>query len=76
VLDREAFPVDPEQDEVRDVYQRCLVAAQALLQRVIPRLHEVTPVEQDNSASTYYSAADDSLLGDRRYWTRADTSLE
>lgn len=76
VLGQEVFPIDPVSDEVRDVYGRCLSAAENLLERTLPSIWGLVPVSQDETLASYYSASDDEGLGDRRYWTRADTSFE
>jgi len=76
VLDQELYPIDPEEDEVRDVYGRGLDAATRLLRRAIPSIWDLPHVDQVEADATYYSAADDDRLGDRRYWTRADASLD
>jgi methionyl-tRNA formyltransferase len=75
VLDHETYPIDPDADEVRDVYARALSASVELLERSLPQVWDITPVPQDESLATYYSAADDERLGDRRFWTRADATL-
>jgi methionyl-tRNA formyltransferase len=72
VFDQESFSIDPAIDEVRDIYPRCLSAAELLLERALPCIWDVVPVTQDEEGASYYSSSDDSALGDRRYWTKAD----
>ena len=75
VLDHQAFPIDSALDEVRDVYERCLVAAEILLTRSIPRVWDLTPRPQDEAHATYHDSSQDDQLDDRRFWTRDSTSL-
>lgn len=76
ILDQEIFAMDPVRDEVRDVYERCLSAAETMLERSLPRIWELTPTPQRDDDASYHSSADDEGLGDRRYWTRGATRLE
>ena len=70
VVAQRLFPIDPDQDEVIDAYERCLEHGWGLLKDVLPRLDTLDPTPQDESQATYYSAKQSSLLGDRRYFTR------
>ena len=70
IYGRVTFPIWPEIDEVRDVYERMLVEARNLMKEVIPRLHEIEPYEQDHDEATINRSADNHLLGDRSDWTR------
>ncbi len=76
VFDQEEFAIDPPFDEVRDVYARCLDAAEVLLARSLPRIWDLTPTPQDESLASYHDSSADTALGDRRFWTRNDTRLE
>jgi methionyl-tRNA formyltransferase len=76
ILDQEAFGIDPDVDEVRDVYTRCLDAAEVMLARALPRIWELPALPQDETNASYFSAEDDEKLGDRRYFTRDATGLE
>jgi methionyl-tRNA formyltransferase len=76
VFGQEVFPIDPASDEVRDIYTRCLSAAEKLLERTLPTIWDLVPVAQEEALASYYSASDDEELGDRRYWSRADTRLK
>lgn len=75
ILDQEIYAIDPDVDEVRDVYGRALAAGVTLLERALPNIESLDPVSQVESDATYYSSADDERLGDRRFWTRADAAL-
>lgn len=75
ILAQEAFAVDPAVDEVRDVYGRCLAAAEILLEKSLPRIWDLVPIPQDGRHASHHSATDDEHLGDRRFWTRSDTQL-
>lgn len=75
ILAQESFPIDPDIDEVRDVYGRCLDAAQTLLARSLPAIWDLPAVAQNPDSATYHDSSDDDGLGDRRYWTRGDATL-
>jgi methionyl-tRNA formyltransferase len=64
------YPIYPEIDEVRDVYQRALAFGWTLFEQVVPMLDRIEPTPQDEREATYYSAADSSKLGDRIGFTR------
>lgn len=70
------FPINPNIDEVRDVYDRCLYHGWELFRDVISRLDHITPIPQDDSQSTYYSADMDSLLWERVGWTKEESMPE
>lgn len=75
VLAQKSFRMDPHVDEVRDVYSRCLEAAEAMLEEALPDILSLRAVPQVEAEATYHSASEDEKLGDRRYWTRTDTYL-
>lgn len=66
------YPIDPELEEVRDVYARALAYGWTLFEQTMPILDSIAPLPQDESLATYYGAADNELLGERRSFTRAD----
>lgn len=74
VVAQATYSIYPEVDEVRDVYARALAFGWTLFERTIPILDEITPVEQDHAAATYYASADDARLGNRRGFTRGRTA--
>lgn len=67
------YSIYPDFDEVIDVYQRALAYGWMLFQQTMPILDEITPLPQDEAASTYYSRRQDHLLGDRRSFTRRES---
>jgi methionyl-tRNA formyltransferase len=67
------FSIYPEIDEVTDVYRRCLEFGWALFTQTMPRVDRITPREQDHSSALYYSARQNEALGERRYFTRAES---
>lgn len=75
ILAQEAFSIDPSVDEVRDVYGRCLTAAEILLETSLPRIWHLVPIPQEGGHASHHSATDDEDLGNRRFWTRTDTQL-
>ena len=76
VIGQEDFAINPVTDEVRDVYGRCISAAESLLERTLPDIWKLEPVAQDASKASSYTATDDISLGNRQYWSRADTRFE
>jgi methionyl-tRNA formyltransferase len=67
------YSIYPAFDEVRDVYARSLEYGWTLFTQTMPLLDRITPVPQDDSQATYYSLQQNSLLGDRRGFTRAES---
>lgn len=65
------FSVYPD-DEVIDVYRKCLAFGWLLFTNLMPRLEDVDPLPQDDAAATYYSLADADRLVTRRGFTRDD----
>lgn len=65
------YSIYPEIDEVEDVYARALEYAWTLFEQTMPLLDRIEARPQDESLATYYSAADNDRLGDRRSFTRA-----
>lgn len=76
VLRQIGFPIDPDVDEVADVYGRCVAVAKTLLTESAPRLLTMVAEPQNDSLATTHLVADDDLLGDRRYWRRGDRGLQ
>ncbi|MBM3205162.1 formyl transferase [Candidatus Uhrbacteria bacterium] len=67
------FPVNPEVDEVVDVYERCLHFGWKLFKETMPTLWETIPQAQDESHARYYSKKDFSGLGERSFFTRQES---
>jgi methionyl-tRNA formyltransferase len=61
----------PEFDEVEEVYRRALEFGWTLFQQTMPLLDRIQAAPQDETGATYYSAADNDALGDRRSFNRA-----
>jgi len=70
ILAQSIFPINPTEDEVIDVYQRCLLDGEKLIRNNLPNLLSMDSKPQDHSQSSTYSRSDDSTLGDRKFWTR------
>jgi methionyl-tRNA formyltransferase len=66
----------PEIDDVVDVYQRCLDIGWQLFLHTMPLLDRLVAYPQDESRALYYSRSDNSKLGDRRYFTRAESNAK
>ena len=67
------FKINPGTEEVFDVYNRSIHFGYSLFLDVITRLDKISPVEQDQELSTYYSKLDFNDLGDRQGFTREVT---
>jgi len=67
------YTIFPEFDEVIDVYGRAVEYGWTLFHQTISVLDRIQPVPQDDTAATYFRQKDDELLGDRRYFTRAES---
>ncbi|HLF72029.1 MAG TPA: formyltransferase family protein, partial [Dehalococcoidia bacterium] len=74
IVAQRLFAIDPAVDEVIDVYERCLDQGWELFQETMPRLWQIEPQPQDESLARYYSAADFERLGERRFFTRAESA--
>jgi methionyl-tRNA formyltransferase len=68
------YSIYPDVDEVRDVYNRALEYGWVLFQQTMPLLNKVEAVPQDEDGATYYNRKQDALLGDRRGFTRAEST--
>lgn len=67
------YSIYPELDEVRDVYARSLEYGWTLFRETMPMLDRIEARPQDDELATYYSANENALLGDRRYFTRGES---
>ena len=71
IISQVCFDIDPEKDEVIDVYNRCLEYGWFLFIQTIPQLNLIRPTPQDKRLATYHSSKDFDQLGDRKYFTRS-----
>lgn len=74
IVSQVQFTIDPQVDEVIDVYNRTLAFGYTLFTQTIPFLDQIKPRPQDDSDARYYSRRDARDLGDRRSFTRAESS--
>lgn len=65
------YSIYPEVDEVEDVYRRALAFGWTLFEQTMPLLDRIEATPQDERLATYYSAAENERLGERRSFTRA-----
>jgi methionyl-tRNA formyltransferase len=72
IVDQLVYPIDPERDEVIDVYRRALEHGWTLMARSLPRLASLEGRPQDEALATYHTARDSERLGDRRWFTRQE----
>jgi methionyl-tRNA formyltransferase len=66
-----SYSIYPELDEVIDVYERALAYGWTLFEQTIPMLDRIEARPQDERNATYFSHAEDSLLAERRGFTKA-----
>lgn len=70
------FKIDPVQDEVRDVYERCLNCGWYEFEWLMRNLSTVVPIKQDEEKATYYDADMIDVLWERVGWTREESMPE
>jgi methionyl-tRNA formyltransferase len=70
VVAQVTFPIDPDVDEVIDVYLRSLSHGWALFEDTMPRLSRIKPRPQRPDLATRYTLLDNERLGERRSFTR------
>ena len=68
------YSIYPEFDEVKDVLDRATDYGWTLFRETMPLLDRIVATPQDESEASYYSLADNSKLGDRASFTRAQRS--
>ncbi len=68
------YSIYPDLDEVADVYARSLAYGWTLFEQTMPLLPKIEARAQDEAEATYYSSADAARLGERRDFTRPQTS--
>jgi methionyl-tRNA formyltransferase len=69
------YSIYPQFDEVIEVFNRALEYAWTLFQQTMPNLDKIKARQQNNSEATYYDLGQNSLLGERRSFRKAE-SLE
>jgi methionyl-tRNA formyltransferase len=67
------FPVDPDKDEVADVYKRCMEKGWKLFEKTMRDFWQTPVVEQDHSKASHYTKKDFDKLGERRNFTRKES---
>ncbi|HOZ45110.1 MAG TPA: formyltransferase family protein [Candidatus Hydrogenedentes bacterium] len=73
VVSQVQYSLYPAFDEVKTVYGRALEFAWTLFQQTMPMLDQIVARPQDNAQATYYSAKENHLLQERRYFTREES---
>jgi methionyl-tRNA formyltransferase len=74
IVSQALFPINPKVDEVIDVYERCLNLGWKLFKETMPALWTIKPQAQDHAKATYYRTMDARELGERRSFTRAEST--
>ena len=64
------YPIYPEIEEVKDVYEKSKKYGYDLFKEVIPIIDIINPYKQDESKATYYSNREIKKLGERADFTR------
>lgn len=67
------YSIYPAHDEVIDVYHRALAYGWTLFEQTMPLLDRIEPQAQNDAQATYYSAQQNDLLGERRFFTRQES---
>jgi len=67
------YSIYPEFDEVKDAYARSLEYGWTLFTQTMPLLERITPMTQNHADATYYASHQNSLLGERRHFTRQES---
>ncbi len=67
------YSIYPEFDEVIDVYNRAIEYGWTLFQQTMPLAGKIQARQQLESQATYYSSAQNHLLGQRRNFRRQDS---
>lgn len=75
ILGQKLFNIDPADDEVEDVYSRCVEYGLELLIEVIPHAFSVTPIVQAHTEASYFGKSDAQNLVKRKYWNRSNLNL-
>lgn len=70
IVAQATYSIYPE-DEVEEVYRRALAFGWTLFEQTMPILDRIAARPQDEALATYYSAAENELLGERRSFSRA-----
>ena len=74
IVGQAKFSIYPDTDEVRDVYQRGIRFGWYLFEEIAPLLDGIVARPQNDDEATFYHSRDNHLLGERRYFTRAESA--
>jgi len=64
------YSIYPDFEEVIDVYNKALLYGYLLFEQTMPVLDKIVARPQDESLAKYYSAKENHLLGEYRYFTK------
>lgn len=67
------YPIYPEFDEVRDVLGRSVEYGWTLFHQTLPILEQIKAAPQDESQALYYDSSRNGELGERRFFTKAES---
>lgn len=70
VVGQVVFPIWPDIDEVRDVWDRSMAYGKLLIDQVLPRIDLLKAIPQDPGRACTYYRRDIRRLGDRAEWSR------
>lgn len=68
------FSIYPEFEEVKNIYDKCLLAGYKLFEDMMPNLDTITPMPQNHQLATCYKPLENSKLKERSTWTREEWS--
>jgi len=74
IVSQVTYSIYPDLDEVEDAYARSLEYGYTLFAQTMPLLDRIVVRPQDDSRATYYSSAENELLGERRHFTRRQSA--
>jgi methionyl-tRNA formyltransferase len=72
IISQVQYSIYPNLDEVRDVYLRAIEFAWVLFVQTMPIIEKIIPQPQIESKALYYSAKQNSMLEERRYFTKKE----
>ncbi len=73
IVAQSIYSIYLEFDEVRAVLQRATAYGWTLFQQTMPLIDQIVARQQDHEVATFYHSRDNDKLGERRYFTRAES---
>jgi len=73
IVGKVEYPIYPEFDEVGAVLARAVEFGWTLFSQTLPILDQIVAIPQDDSLALYYDSSRNGELGERRYFTKAES---